>query len=511
MTPQTTTSSPVLWLKASPKGTRAGFAVLPDGAGGRVTITVLPKPWGPRGTVVRQHDHPPGTTTHLVIYETELIALSTAARECGFLARGIADLARTQPDLLGLGTPPRKAVHTALSVIDPFSALIDLMLLAERGRLSQSPLTFEGTYASSIVRLITHERLLRALEPLIFRARPRYAERTEVLEVPRGRLGERSLIYSIATGVPRVESTFDELTMDTPLLRVIASALRVVASERLPLKVVQVRPGLQARAIYLLRYMTSVGVIHREQALLDAGKLWLGPLDRPWRPAIDAAIPVLRDQAVLPEDGSEESEAFLVEISTEKFWEQCLELALENGFTGTLSVSREGQPGEGVNVPGPWGRHPSSDDSSAGAPPSERLPDFMFRTRYRTVVADAKYKLNSGKVPSSQDGYQLFAYSHLARFHGTAPDVAVILYPARTDAPSGQFELARLRENLFPLWLVQLPFPDRADLHSHAQWSNFVARLTHAIREFSVEWSTSAPPAESSDIVEVVNLTPSVS
>ena len=38
-------SAPRLWIKASPRGTRSGFAVLPDGAGGRVTVTVLPKPW----------------------------------------------------------------------------------------------------------------------------------------------------------------------------------------------------------------------------------------------------------------------------------------------------------------------------------------------------------------------------------------------------------------------------------------------------------------------------------
>ena len=42
----TVISSPTrLWIKASPRGTRSGFAVLPDGAGGRVTVTVLPKPW----------------------------------------------------------------------------------------------------------------------------------------------------------------------------------------------------------------------------------------------------------------------------------------------------------------------------------------------------------------------------------------------------------------------------------------------------------------------------------
>ena len=167
------------------------------------------------------------------------------------------------------------------------------------------------------------------------------------------RLSEYSLLLSLATGTPRVESTFDELTMDTPLLQVVASALRVIASERLPRKIAALRPGLQTRAVHLLRYLSGVRLVDRERALLTAEHLWLNPLDRIWEPAIYAALPVLRDRTVVPEDGSESSEALLVHVSTEKFWEQCLELALESAFT-TLAVSRDAQPAEGVSVPAPW-------------------------------------------------------------------------------------------------------------------------------------------------------------
>ena len=45
------------------------------------------------------------------------------------------------------------------------------------------------------------------------------------------------------TGTPRVESTFDELTTDTPLLQVVASALRVIGSDRLPPQFAALRDG----------------------------------------------------------------------------------------------------------------------------------------------------------------------------------------------------------------------------------------------------------------------------
>lgn len=448
-------------------------------------MTVLPKPWSARAQVVRDYDHAPGSTTHVVMHETELAVLSTTAASVGALTMSLTDVLRDQADLLALGTPPDDPLSAPSVGGDPFRELIDLMLLAERGSLRSSSLTFEGAFAPSLLRILTQERLLSVVESLIFRVRPRYAERTETLEMPRGRLREHSLLYSLVTGTPRVESTFDELTTDTPLLQVVASALRVIGSDRLPRKIASLRPGLQTRAVHLLRYLSGVTLIDRERALLAAESLWLGPLDQIWKPAIDAAMPVLRDWAVAPEPGASSTDAVLVHVSTEKFWEQCMELALESAFR-TVAVSRDAQAGEGVSVPAPW--VPRAADGTEPEPATTSFPDFMFRSGRRVVVADAKYKLSTGSAPTSSDGYQLFAYSYLATLRGRPSDVAVILYPTRVGGRPRQLELERLRDRDYPLWLVRLPFPTRLDLQSQGSWTAYVARLAAAIRDLSTDW-----------------------
>lgn len=476
-----------LWIRASPRGKRSGFAVLPDGQGGRLTVTVQPKPWAPRHGQVREYEHTPGTTTHLVVHETDLAAVRTSTSAKGALAVSLADVGRSQDDLLSLTAAPQSVRLTSASPEDPFGALIDLMLLTEHGNLTTSPLSFEGALGSSLLRLLTHERLLQAVESLIFRARPRYAEHTQILTIPRGRLSERSLLLSIASGTPHVESTFDELTMDTPLLRVITSALRVVASERLPRKISVLRPGLQTRANHLLRHLSSVTPISREQAALAGDRLWLTPLDRIWEPAIDSAMPVLREQAVIPEDGAESNEAFIVHIAMEKFWEQCLELALASAFP-SLAVSRDGRPGEGVMVPAPWAPKAHA-GGAAGELSNDGFPDFMFRSSGRVVVADAKYKLDAGAAPGSQDAYQMFAYSHIATLNGNHSDVAVVLYPTRSGGDSRQMQLERLPSRDYPLWMVRVPFPARTDLQNRGRWSAYVARLTREVLGYSTAWT----------------------
>lgn len=482
-----TSSLSRLWIKASPRGTRSGFAVLPDGAGGRVTVTVLPKPWSSKPRVVQDYSHSPGTTTHVVMHETELAAIKASAECIGSLAISLADSGRSQSDLLALGSPSDDPVSDTIGSGDPFGHLLDLMLLAERGSLRDSPLTFEGAFAPSLLRLLTHERLLAKVEELIFRARPKYDQRTEMLEKPRGRLSAKSLLFSIATGIPRVESTFDELTTDTPLLQVVASALRVIGSDRLPPKITALRPGLQTRAVHLLRHLSSVTPLERERALLAAERLWLGPLDQIWKPAIDFAMQVLRDWAVAPEDDSEHTDAMLVHVSTEKFWEQCLELALGSAFSG-LAVSRDAQAGESVSVPAPWAL-PASDDGPAVDSPTASFPDFMLRTGRQIVVADAKYKLRTGKAATSSDGYQLFAYSHLATLDGRPSDLAVLLYPTGNGDRVLQVELQRLKDRNYPLWLAHLPFPRPADLREQQNWNIYIADLAGHLRRHSADWA----------------------
>lgn len=482
-----TSNASRLWIKASPRGTRSGFAVLPDGAGGRVTVTVLPKPWLSRPRRVQDYMHPPGSTTHVIMHETTLVSISTSAASTGALAMSLAESSRTQADLLTLGSPTKDPFCDPISSGDPFGHLIDLMLLAERGSLLNSPLRFEGALAPAILRLLSHERLLTAVESLIFRARPRYTEFTETLAIPRGRLNTKSLLLSVATGMPRVQSTFDELSTDTSLLQIMASALRVISADRLPPKIVALRPGIQARAVQLLRLLAGVTFIERERAILVAERLWLGPLDQIWKPALDAALPVLRDWAVMPESGSEDTEALLVHVSTEKFWEQCLELALESTFGG-LAVSRNAQVTEDIKVPAPWVPR-TAHAAEPSEPDTTSFPDFMLRSGKHVVVADAKYKLGTGGAPSSSDAYQLFAYSHLATLGGQTADLAAILYPARTGRRPEQLEFERMRDRRYPLWLAYLPFPRPADLRTQQNWSVYIANLAGYLREFAKDWA----------------------
>ncbi|NUJ88814.1 hypothetical protein HOW07_12435 [Plantibacter sp. MCCC 1A11337] len=361
------------------------------------------------------------------------------------------------------------------------------MLLAEKGSIDDSRTVFEGALAPSLLRLLMQERLLTVVEKLLFRARPRYTEHTETLTMPRGRLSEKSLLGSMTTGVPWVESTFDELTLDTPLLRVVASALRAVASDRLPRRIVKLRPSVPGRAAQLLHHLSSVTMIEREQAILQAERLWLGPLDRDWQPAIDAALPVLREHGIAPDDAESSSDAFAVHVRMEKFWEQCLEMALQGSFP-VLAVSRDAAPDERVSVPAPWGVATDPDDASD--PITERFPDFMFRAGRQLVLADAKYKLHLSNAPSSQDGYQLFAYSHLATLGGRPSDLAVILYPGRAGQEAKQFELARMRDQGYPLWLSTVPFPSRHNVQTQATWNAFVAHLSATIRDLAVSWAS---------------------
>lgn len=450
-------------------------------------MTVLPKPWSVVAHVVREHEHVPGATTHIVLHETEFAAISAPPSVVGPLTMSLMDTTRHQADLLSLGAPPDEPRTAPAIASDPFPSLIDLMLLAERGSLANSPLTFEGSLSPSLLRLLAQEQLLSLVEGLIFRVRPRYSERTETLATPRGRLSEDSLLYSLATGIPRIESTFDELTTDTPLLRVVASALRVVASDRLPRKIAALRPGLQARAVHLLRLFSGVTLIERERAILLAESLWLGPLDQIWKPAIDAALPVLRDWAVEPETDDSATDAVLVHISTEKFWEQCLEMALESAFS-TLAVSRDAQPGEGVSVPAPWVSLAAGQDRAVGSTMAS-FPDFMLRSARQVVVADAKYKLGAGRVPRSSDGYQLFAYSHLATLDGRSSDLAVLLYPTMAGQQAGQAELERLRDRSYPLWMVRLPFPRPIDVRDERSWTAYVTDLASHLRRFACDWA----------------------
>jgi 5-methylcytosine-specific restriction endonuclease McrBC regulatory subunit McrC len=459
-----------LAIKASPNGSRAGFALLSDGSDrGVLTVTVLPKPWAAtdESGVPRLVQHERGSTTHVVVHELDMLVVATTRDAAQALALSIAELTdgseegAVQRRLLEMGRRTSGQVERAS--LDPnLESLLSLLDLTQHVRSSRLDQAVGGRYSSSILRILEQRRFVAEVEQVIFAARPRYEERTEVLSAPRGRIQERTLLLASWSGVPSVTSTFDELTLNTPILQVVAAALRVTAIDRHDSPLAWLVDGVRQRAARLVHLLQGISTLDANSALRLAERTTAGGLDKVWAPAMRFAQPVLRGYGVYPDDGEEESHgSFAVSVHMEKVWEEWLELA----FPTTWNVKAQ-QP---TNVP--WAKNPER-------PPLSGRADFVLALDDGTVaVVDAKYKLDKGGIDSS-DGYQLFAYSSLARLDGEPPRMAAILYPLLADdLREGEDKYWRAPDKTFPLWRIGLPFASPQEIGSALTFADYLVRL----------------------------------
>ncbi|WP_187776145.1 5-methylcytosine restriction system specificity protein McrC [Antrihabitans cavernicola] len=460
---------------------------LADGHGGTVTVTILPKMWSLEGVATSSVEHAAGTTTHVKAYELDFLNLRSTRAACHEVVASLAKVTGVGEAKLIESCPPPKTQAAISAVVgSPFADLIALMNLADKSGVRRTDESFTGLLDRAFTRLLTQERFLRALEPLLFKARPRYIETTGVLTSPKGRLHDKSLMLSQFTGQPWVTATFDDLTMDTPVLQVVNSALHVVASDRLPAAIRALNSKVEVRAVQFARHLTHVSRLPRERALLVGERLWLSALERQWQPVVEAALDVLRRYGPTPADGADSSDSFVVHVFSEKFWEQVLHESLNVAFRD-IRLSADASPGEGIQAPGPWRQRPQPNQSQSN---TTTLPDFMFRDGARVVLADAKYKRPRGI--SAQDGYQLFAYSHLASLDGATSEFGALIYPGNPSTDPRQDEWWRRPHDDYALWSIQLPFPNPHDLATAEAWSRYIARTARAVRDLVAEW-TPAP------------------
>ncbi|GIG21265.1 hypothetical protein Cch01nite_19890 [Cellulomonas chitinilytica] len=294
------------------------------------------------------------------------------------------------------------------------------------------------------------------------------------------------------------------------MLRIVLAGLRVVATDPCPSLFGNLAAPTRMRAIALARQMDSVALLDRERALAAVRRLVLTPLDRPWLRTVELANEVLERRTVLPRPGRARStHAVAVSLYMDKWWEQCLAGALR-------ILADRGSVLEQVPVPSPWieirGNEPldadesPADDSLDASSQEEktRHVDLMFELRGATIIADAKYKLNSGALAAG-DGYQVFAYSHTARSgtNGRLSDAAAILYPSRSPGSiyGGRLGGRRLRRATAPNYearLLGLPFPAPSDLGSDVAWKSYLRRLADAL-ELGLQGIASRPEAGTSD------------
>lgn len=466
-------SDPVtLAIKASPNGSRAGFALLGDGSEtGVLSVTVLPKPWalGSESTVPRRVSHRMGSTTHVAVHELDVIEVVTSRESAQALAFAVAELAEddvndegpVQRKLLEVGR--RTAGEVERASLDPnLESLMSILDLTQHVRSSRLDQSVQGRHSSSILRILEQRQFVTAVEKVIFTARPRYEERTETLSAPRGRVQERALLLSQWSKVPSVTSTFDELTLNTPILQVVAAALRVTAFDRQVSGLAALVGDVRHRAMRLLGLLQGTSPLDPFAALRLAERTMLGGLDQPWVPALRFAQPVLRGFGVVPETGDAMSHGtFALTLRMEKVWEEWLELA----FPSTWSVLPQ------APTSSPWAKDPKHPRPSANA-------DFLLRLDNGVVaVVDAKYKLDKGYV-SSSDGYQLFAYSHLARFDGKQAQMAAIFFPLLVDdVQERSDQYWRVPDSSFPLWRIGLPFAGPDEIKSASSFADYLVRL----------------------------------
>jgi len=449
-----------------------------------MTVTILPKMWTPRLDVIRTLTHEPGAITHAVAYERDFLRLVTSTAAVSGILSSLAEVSGVgQAQLLGTCAPPEGRHQGTPALGSPFAELLTLASIAERSgvRRDEGPLT--GRLDKGLTRLLMHERFLRLLEPMLFRARPRYVESTEELTAPKGRLHDKSLLLAESTGRPWVVSTFDDLTMDTPLLRVVLAALGAVSGDRLPNTIRALSPQVGMRAIQFAHHLAPVTQVSREHGLILGERLWLSALERQWRPVLDAAVEVLRQYGPTPADGNDNSDSFAVHVFTEKFWEQVLHELLTAAF-GEVRLSADRSPGAGVVAPAPW-MPPPGIGSTTGD--SDTYPDFMFRAASRVIVADAKYKRT--RRISAADGYQLFSYSHLATLDGKSSELALLLYPSQPGALRAQDRWTRRPAGDYALQAVRIPFPSREDLATSQAWGRYIAKNAAALRDLADEWA----------------------
>lgn len=467
------TSSSRLAIKASPRGTRSGFAAIDDGAGGSLTFTVLPKPWARDRASVTAVRHIPGAATHVTLYELDTIEIITDSSVRDRVALGLLETADSDADEASaretcLLERVRSSDSTLVvpAAIGGLEDVVRLALLAKRQRLSFGGPGYRGTPATSLLRLVTQQMFIDEVSRVIGQARPHYQARVASLTLPRGKLSAQSLAVGIATGRPSIVSSFDELSTDTDALRIVLAALRVAATERAPRFLAAIAAPLRSRAVGLARRLDVVSVLDRERALLAYRQLVITPLDRPWKMALDLAAEVLERKAILP-DGARSPARKVVSISLymEKWWEQVIAEALR------ICADPE-SVAEQLTVPSPW--------NGAG----DGIADLYFALRGRTIVADAKYKLDDPVIGSS-DSYQLFAYSYTAESGSLGkPASAAVFYPMRdgsSQSPGARSILIRATQPEFELRLVDVPFPQKDDVLSDLAWRSYLQRVASGI------------------------------
>lgn len=463
-----------LAFRVAPTGKRVGLCVGSDLERSAVVV-VLPKTWRTRHTKLIRCPWPQHGHLFISAYEGDTVVVEGTRNQTDALNSWLLEMQSDDSDLISLTVLPSSggahvAPDTAETAIQPILDLLELFDRANFDMVEESIPHARDRH--ELMRLVLYRRFVAELEPLITRLRPQYRATEEVLQAPRGRIIDRSLVETIASRRPDVLCRFDEHSRSTDLAAVLLAALRMIAKYAGTARTSSLFEALRIRAARLVRQLEGVTVVDRRVAFRLSRGIRLTRLEREFALALHFARSVLRDELPLPTGSPGPTfETFRVSVPTERLWEEILFQALaESPVVGLLRANFSNRAGPGVDVPAPWVKLTSGSVT-------DRFPDFLAVVEgagSRTIwCIDAKYKALPGGGAATEDANQLFVYSHVARLGGKHIDTCALVYP--TTAQYGvQLELTRERARDLSLSIVGAPFPQPSDLRSDRAWADFI-------------------------------------
>ncbi len=395
----------------------------------RITVVVLPKAWRPAGRPdcleVTEADLPVVT-----LYENQRAAFRLDGTRRSNLSKLLHKCAEVEAEQRAEEQRGSDAAsgdwegdrHGLLSSWDPSKApepqaggeggehqpledILDLLLLEEAVHHGQE--RYVSRKHHPLLAPIVHRLFVDEIEARLRWMRRGYVERSERCATVRGRVDPASLGPALAARVPRVRCTFDAFTEHTPLFRIIATALDLVARgtwldhhEGLSAKHGKGAGRLgsvRGRGYRLRRQLSSIPSYPLGVARERATGLLLPPmLRRRWGRALALAGDVLLRHGpdLLADD--RRGAPVVWRLSMSGLWERILARALDTApGTGPIEEQPPLQP--------PW--------SILKSFPRRR--DLVFDLLGHRYVLDAKYAILK-KTPSAAYLNQVFVYGLLS-------------------------------------------------------------------------------------------------
>ena len=459
-------------LVASPMGARIGLSTASLGDQ-QVLVSVSPKAWRPTGSRQLEVELEDGHT-QLCLYETERVLLHASNAKSQLMwnvLRGSRHDVQGSPSwdssMLVPDVPPRGGTRLdALPSRNLAQETALLLRLFERvDLLGGDQPDLKGSVARSpLHQPLIYRRLLDEVARQLDSVRPAYRQVTEVRGNIRGRAVARSLARWQVGASTGIECTFSELTLSTPLLSCVCTALEWIADGR---GVASVLPGqyadlrLRHDAVTLRRALSEVVAMSPSDALAVGRRLSVGRLDRAWAQSLKLSLDVVSQQEALASaNWSRPVDALELSVPTDKLWERIVHEALRRaGFDAVFPQANR------LTVD-PW--------VTSAVVVSHTYPDNVARRSNDLFIVDAKYKTPaSNKGPSRDDQYQMFAYSHLVRDSPREVRAAVLVYPG--EAVKARWLRGRdMRQHPVELFSIQVPFPRPQEVATRLAWHAYL-------------------------------------